>query len=64
VLSRAEFEKNLLMKKKDIVFNNNIAPLLSVEQSKQYQLEQAYDVVFKYFLAKLNGKPWQGNKES
>ena len=59
-VSRAEFEKNLLNKKKDMVFNGDIQPLLSVDQVKQYQSEQAYDIALKQFLVKLRGESWQG----
>ncbi len=59
-VSRAEFEKNLFAKKKDIVFNQDIQPLLSVDQAEQYQLEQAYNMVFNELLIKLQGEPWKG----
>lgn len=61
-VSRAEFEKNIFSKKKDLVFNRDIQPLLSTDQVKQYQLNNAYDIVLNQFIVKLKGKPWQGNK--
>jgi predicted nucleotidyltransferase component of viral defense system len=61
-VSRAEFEKNLLRKKKDIVFNRDIHFLLSMEQERQYKLEQAYKVVLDNFIVKLQGKPWKGEE--
>ncbi len=59
-VSRAEFEKNLFAKKKDIVFNQDIQPLLSAGQVKQYSLEQAYNTVFNELLIKLQGESWKG----
>ncbi|MCW5590393.1 MAG: nucleotidyl transferase AbiEii/AbiGii toxin family protein [Legionellales bacterium] len=59
-VSRAEFEKNLFLKQNNPVFNNDIKPLLSSEQVKQYQIEEAYKLIFRDFLSKLSGEPWKG----
>jgi hypothetical protein len=58
-ISRAEFEKNLFYKKNDIVFNNDILPLLTLEQAQQYKIDQAYSILER-FLVKLKGEPWKG----
>lgn len=62
-VSRAEFEMNLFIKKMDIVFNQDIHPLLSMEQAKQYQFDEAYDIVMQQFIVKLLGEPWRRGEE-
>ena len=47
------------MKKKNLVFNNDIRPLLPPEQIKEYKIEEAYEIVFRDFLQKLTGNPWK-----
>jgi predicted nucleotidyltransferase component of viral defense system len=59
-VSRAEFEMNLFDKKNDIVFTQDILPLLSIEQAKQYQVTHAFEIVLKQFVVRLSGEPWQG----
>ena len=59
LVSRAEFERNLSLKQTNIVFNNDIKPLLSLDQVKQYQIEEAYEIVFRDFLTRLKGEPWK-----
>lgn len=59
-VSRAEFEKNLSLKKKSPVFNSDIRPLLSAHQTKQYQVQEAYEILFRDFLPRLSGDPWKG----
>ncbi len=59
-VSRAEFEKNLFLKQKSLVFINDAEPLLSPEQAKHYRPEMAYEMMFRDFLAKLEGEPWKG----
>lgn len=59
-VSRAEFEKNLFLKKQSAVFNNDVRPLLSVDQIKPYVIEEAYDMLFRHFLSQLKGEPWKG----
>ena len=61
-ISRAEFEKNILSKQKDSVFNGDIQPLLSTDQAQQYQLNEAYEIILERFIPKLKGEPWQGVK--
>lgn len=58
-ISRAEFEKNLLLKQKNPVFISDIKPLLSPKHVKSYQFEEAYNILFRDFLPKLNGDPWK-----
>lgn len=60
-ISRAEFEKNMYSKRKDLVFNNDIMPLLAVDYVKEYDMEHAYEIALKQFLLKLKGEPWQGS---
>jgi predicted nucleotidyltransferase component of viral defense system len=59
-ISRAEFERNLTLKQKSKIFDNDIQALLSFEQKKQYDLSEAYEIVFNEFLSKLAGEPWKG----
>lgn len=58
-VSRAEFEKNLSLKRDNPAFNADINPLLPQEQAKQYQIEEAYNILFRDFLPKLSGDPWK-----
>ncbi|MCC2666595.1 MAG: hypothetical protein K0S63_511 [Gammaproteobacteria bacterium] len=57
-VSRAEFEKNLSLKQNNPVFNNDIRPLLSLEQIKKYQSDEAYRILFQDFLPRLKGGGW------
>ncbi len=61
-VSRAEFEKNLSLKKDNPAFNADINPLLSQDQVKQYQIEEAYKILFLDVLPKLSGDPWKALK--
>jgi predicted nucleotidyltransferase component of viral defense system len=58
-VSRAQFEKNLIEKQKNPVFNGDITPLLSLRQNQSYSTEQAYAILFKQYLPKLKGEPWK-----
>lgn len=58
-ISRAEFEKNLYLKKNNPVFNQDIQPLLSNEQVLSYKIDDAYNILFSEFLPKLTGEPWK-----
>lgn len=59
-VSRAEFEKNLSLKRKSPVFNGDIKPLLSATMAEQYQIEEAYEILFREFFHKLSGDSWKG----
>ena len=59
-VSRAEFEKNLSLKRNSPVFNNDIKPLLTREQLSQYEINDAYELLFREFFPKLSGEPWKG----
>ena len=58
-VSRAEFERNLSLKRDNPAFNADIHPLLPRDQVKQYKIEEAYTILFRDFLPKLNGDPWK-----
>lgn len=58
-VSRAEFEKNLSLKRDNLAFNAYINPLLPQEQAKQYQFKEAYNILFRDFLPKLSGDSWK-----
>lgn len=57
-ISRAEFEKNLYYKMQAKAFVNDIRPLL--EQSEQWQPENAYQVVMNNIISLLPGEVWRG----
>ncbi|UYK70328.1 hypothetical protein [Coxiella burnetii] len=52
-------KKNLFLKQKSLVFINDAEPLLSPEQAKHYRPKMAYEMMFRDFLAKLEGEPWK-----
>ena len=60
VVPRAEFEKNLVLKQKRLVFNRNIKSLLPIEQMNAYLTQDACQLLFEKFLPKLQGEPWKG----
>jgi len=59
-ISRAEFEKNLMLKQESPIFNSDIRPLLSQRQAGEYQAKEAYEILFRDFLSKLQGDSWKG----
>jgi len=61
-ISRAEFERNIIAKQSDAVFNNDILPLLTAEYAKTYEQQQAYRIVMNDFIARLPGEPWKGSE--
>lgn len=61
-VSRAEFEKNLTLKLRSPVFNNDIRPLLSIVQANNYNIDDAYQLLFAKFLPKLKGEVSKANK--
>lgn len=54
-ISRAEFEKNMLEKMKDVDFLEDIAPLL--KENHQYNVSEAFQVVSEYYINRLSGAP-------
>ncbi len=61
-ISRAEFEKNLFNKKQDVIFNNDILPLLTLDQAEKYQINEAFKILDSLVI-KLRGEPWKGLNE-
>lgn len=59
-VSRAQFEKNLIEKQKHAGFNEDITPLLSLPQNKDYESQQAYNVLFENYMPHLKGDSWKG----
>lgn len=57
-ISRAAFERNLLLKLKDPVFSTDITPLLRVDSA--WNAQNAYDAVHDALIATLPGEPWVG----
>ena len=58
-VTRAEFEENIHYKRKDIVFGEDISPLLSAAVAKEFDLNQAFTNVANKIISKLPGKPWK-----
>jgi len=63
-ISRAEFEKNLFLKRNNPVFNQDIQPLLALEQVTDYKIDEAYTLLFTDFLPKLIGDAWKNNEST
>ena len=61
VVSRAEFEQNILAKQTNIVFTNDIAPLLTGQFLLEYDMDQAFQMVLSDFASQLPGDAWKGN---
>ena len=61
-VSRAEFERNLSLKRESSVFNSDITPLLSVDQRNKYSIDEAYQIIFENILTRFKGDPWKGMK--
>ncbi|MDF1761400.1 MAG: nucleotidyl transferase AbiEii/AbiGii toxin family protein [Coxiellaceae bacterium] len=59
-VSRAEFEENIARKESNEPFNNDIYPILSVEQSEQYSPSEAYIILKQKYMPKLKGETWKG----
>lgn len=59
-VSRAEFEKNLFLKKTDKIFDADIRSLLTVDQLGSYSSSEAYEILFNDFLSKMEGNSWKG----
>jgi predicted nucleotidyltransferase component of viral defense system len=61
-ISRAEFEKNILAKQANVVFTNDIAPLLTGQFLSEYDMQQAFQMVMSDFASRLPGDAWRGTK--
>lgn len=60
-VSRAEFKKNMFQKIQNRLFEGDILPLLSPNIS--YDQTQAYVLVHKKIISKIQGEAWEGLKE-
>ena len=58
-ISRAEFEKNMIVKLKDSAFVGDIDPLLPV--GVNYEATTAGAVIQERLIARLRGQPWKGS---
>jgi predicted nucleotidyltransferase component of viral defense system len=61
-ISRAEFEQNILAKQANVVFTNDIAPLLTGQFLSEYDMQQAFQMVMNDFASQLPGDAWKGNE--
>lgn len=61
--TRAEYEKNLALKRVDPVFNNDIFELLAENQREKYNHEGALEMVQERFIKLIPGEPWKGSKD-
>ena len=61
-ISRAEFEKNILTKQENVVFTNDIAPLLTRQFLSEYDMRQAFKMVLSDFASQLPGDACKGNE--
>lgn len=60
-VTRAEFEKNLMLKKDSIVFREDIIPLLP--PNAKHDFDQDFTLVMSKLIAKLPGEQWKGIKD-
>ena len=58
-VSRAEFEKNMLQKKTLPSFQEDILPLLAIDNGK-HNFEEDFVLVMERLVAQLPGEPWKG----
>jgi predicted nucleotidyltransferase component of viral defense system len=56
-ISRAEFEKNLTMKKNIIMFKEDMSPLLA--DDAQHDFDKDFNLVMREIISKLPGEPWK-----
>ncbi|OJW52786.1 MAG: hypothetical protein BGO67_10405 [Alphaproteobacteria bacterium 41-28] len=61
MFSRAELEKNLIMKSLDPSYYNDIKPLLASEASKNYNASKAFDHILEKICPLFSGDPWNHN---
>jgi predicted nucleotidyltransferase component of viral defense system len=57
-VSRAEFEENMIKKIESPIFQNDLAPLLSPDDS--FDLRGGFDLLMKELISLLPGEPWKG----
>lgn len=60
IVTRAEFEKNIMNKSIDNVFINDIFPLLATTNKVEYDQAQAFNNILIDFIARLPGESWKG----
>lgn len=60
LVSRAEYEANLLRKMDDAAFLADVAPLLSPDAAGHFDARHAAEVILDQFISKLPGEPWKG----
>lgn len=61
LFSRAELEKNLIMKSLDSNFYNDIKPLLTLEVSKNYNANEAFSHILEKICPLFPGETWNHN---
>jgi len=61
VFSRAELEKNLIMKSLNPTYYNDIKPLLTSEASKNYNASEAFDHILEKICPLFQGDAWNHN---
>lgn len=57
-VSRAEFERNLCLKKNLLAFRQDILPLLAPNQPHDF--DNDFTLVMDHIIAKLPGNTWKG----
>jgi len=60
LITRAQFEKNLYEKMSDSSFLNDVPPLLA-ENSLNWDIKEAYELVIQNLVFHLGGEGWKGN---
>lgn len=60
-ISRAEFEKNLFLKRDESIFMEDIITLLPVDYPHDFKRD--FDLVMSKIITKLPGEPWKGAKK-
>ena len=56
-VTRAMFEQNLALKRKDPIFTADMSPLLA--HGQHWDFDDAFDRVWTGLIARLPGKPWK-----
>lgn len=59
--SRAELEKNLILKSLDPSYYNDISPLLTIEASQHYNAAEAFDHILEKICPLFSGNSWNHN---
>lgn len=60
VVSRAQFEENLLSKLAMPEFASDLPLILSRDAMDRFDAKRAVDLVLQRLVARLKGEPWQG----